>query len=83
MIDERLARLAKATVGVAPRAHFTDDVMAAVVAQGWWSSLPRVALRVVPAFAVAAVLAAAWAYHSTRELDDALTSSLGAVEIEW
>jgi hypothetical protein len=83
--DEQLARLSRDTEGVSPRAGFVDVVMRAVLAEelGWWSGLPRVAVRVLPALALAAVLAAVWAYRSTRDLDEAFSSSEGSVEIEW
>ena len=84
-VDENLVRLTHATGRVAPSAGFTDRVMAAVLAQdvGWWTSLPRVAVRVLPVLAVAAVIALVLVWRSTRDLDDAVTTSVDAVEIEW
>jgi len=82
--DERLDRLARATERIMPRAGFVDAVMSAVAeAEYWWTGLPRVARRVLPVLAIAAVVALVLAYRSTRDLDDAATSSVSSVEIEW
>jgi hypothetical protein len=82
-VDERLERLGRTTEGVSPSPAFANRVMRAVEHEvGWWSGLPRIAVRIVPAFAVVAVLAVIWAYQSTRELDDAVIHS-SAVEVEW
>jgi len=84
-VDARLARLTKATEKVAAHAQFADRVMIAVEAEavGWWSDIPRIARRAVPAFALVAALAVAWAVHGSREVDDALVGSFDAMEIEW
>jgi hypothetical protein len=85
MSEDELVRLGRASEGVTPRPGFVDAVMAAVLEEqtGWWTGLPRVALRLVPALALAAVIALVWAYRSARDLDEALTTSVHAVEIEW
>ena len=84
---ERLERLARATANVGPTPGFTERVMAAVqnVSQTveWWTGLPRVAVRVLPVLAVAAVVALVLVWRSSRDLDDAVTTSVNAVEIEW
>ncbi len=84
-IDDRLERLAKETASVAPRRDFADSVMLAVDATnvGWWTDVPRVARRLIPALALVAAFAVAWAVRSTRDVDDALVGSFDGLEIEW
>ncbi len=87
-MDARLARLAKATEGVAPRAGFSARVMGAVGAAkpaetSWLADLPRTAWRLLPVAALAAVLGVTWAVHSAHTFDDALASSYDAVELDW
>ena len=81
-VDERLESLARATERVHPSAGFSDRVMSAL-GEEWWTSLPRAAKRVVPVLALAAAVALVWAYQSTRDLDDAVTTTGNTVEIEW
>lgn len=81
--EERLESLKRATEGVRPSPGFTDRVMGALGPEEWWSGLPRAAKRIVPVLALAAAAAVVWAYQSTRDLDDAVTTTGNTVEIEW
>lgn len=89
-IDERLAKLGKATQGVRPRPGFTAKVMSAALAQtpaaptsDWWSDVPRVARRLIPVAALAAALGVVWAVRATSDVDTALADTYDTVELEW
>lgn len=89
-IDERLAKLGKATEGVRPRAGFTAKVMSAALAQpraatpaDWWSDVPRVARRLLPVAAIAAAVGIVWAVRATSDVDTALADTYDTMELEW
>ncbi len=90
-IDERLAKLGKATQGVRPRPGFTAKVMSAALAQApaaartpdWWSDVPRVARRLIPVAAIAAAVGVVWAVRATSDVDTALADTYDTVELEW
>jgi hypothetical protein len=90
-IDERLAKLGKATQGIRPRAGFTAKVMSAALAQpaaaprgaDWWSDVPRVARRLLPVAAIAAAVGIVWAVRATSDVDTALADSYDTMELEW
>ncbi len=89
-IEERLARLAKATEGVRPRADFTAEVMSAVRAEpkspspsDWWSDVPFVARRLLPVAAIAAAVGIVWAVRTSSDVDTAFADSYDSMELEW
>lgn len=90
-IDARLARLAEATTRVRPRADFTARVLAATAnaptgsarKPGFWDDLPRIARRLVPVAALAALVGVAWGVTNDDAVDDALAGTYGATELEW
>ena len=84
-MDQRLARLARATEGIHPSAGFSAKVMRAIDAEAApsifdlaWSS----ARRMVPVAAIVAGLAVTWAVQVDRSVDDDLATSYASVELE-
>ncbi|CAN5741876.1 hypothetical protein BH09MYX1_BH09MYX1_31910 [soil metagenome] len=90
-IDERLARLTKATENVRPRPDFTARVMSAATASappkveldGFWAQLPRAARFFIPAAALAAVGAIGVAVQNQTDVDDAMAATYDEAELEW
>ena len=88
-IDERLARLTKATETVRPRADFTARVMSAATASakpeldGFWTQLPRAARWFIPAAALAAAVAIGVAVSNQGDVDDAMAATYDEAELEW
>ncbi len=88
-VDERLARLAKSTDNVRPRADFTARVMSAVSAEkarpasDWWSDVPYVARRLLPVAAIAAAVGIVWAVRTSNDVDTAFADSYDSMELEW
>ena len=84
-LDLELAELGRATEPIRARAGFSERVMAAVQAEsfGWRDELVRSARRVVPALALAAVVAVVWAVSSDVATDEALAVAEDTVELEW
>jgi len=84
-MDQRLARLARATDGIRPSAGFSLRVQRAIDAEAVpsifdlaWSS----ARHLVPVAAIAAALAVTWAVQMDRSIDDDLATSYASVELE-
>jgi hypothetical protein len=84
-IDQRLARLARATDALRPNAGFSARVLEAVAAEAApsflesaWSS----SRRFLPVAAIAAALAVVWAVQVDRSVDDELATSYASVELE-
>jgi hypothetical protein len=83
-IDQRLARLARATDALRPSAGFSTRVLQAVAAEAApsflesaWSS----SRRFLPVAAIAAALAVVWAVQVDRSVDDELATSYASVEL--
>ena len=84
-MDQRLARLARATEGIRPSLGFSANVMRALEAEAapsifdlaWFS-----ARKLVPVAAIAAALAVTWAVQVDRSVDDDLATSYASVELE-
>jgi len=84
-MDQRLARLARATEAIRPSTGFSAKVMGVVEAEAApsifdlaWSS----ARRLVPVAAIVAGLAVTWAVQMNRSVDDELATSYASVELE-
>lgn len=83
--DERLIRLGRATEGIAPRPGFSARVMGSLVAEsrsGWLDTVRVASRRVLPAAALAAVVALALAARSQASLDETLAASYGMVDVD-
>jgi hypothetical protein len=89
-IEERLARLRRATDGVRPSTGFEARVLGALEAEpanarpsafpaGLWPA----ARRCLPLAALAAALALVWALESESAADDALATTYDATELAW
>jgi hypothetical protein len=84
-IDQRLARLGRATQALRPSAGFSARVMQSIAAEAtpsllesaWFSSR-----RLLPVAAIAAALAVVWAVQVDRSVDDELATSYASVELE-
>lgn len=86
-IDQRLARLAGETNALRPSVGFSARVMEAVDrealrAPSFWEIAWRSSRRLLPAAALAAVLAMAWAAQVESSVDDALATSYASVGFE-
>jgi hypothetical protein len=83
-IDEKLARLAKATRGVAPRADFSARVMQRIGGEqlGTLYALRAPARRFLPLGVLAAAAAMFWAVSVDSQVNDALASS-DDMELVW
>lgn len=85
-VDERLARLRRATEALRPRAGFNRRVMAAIEAEAPAARLygiARPARRFLAFAALAAAVSMVWAVRSEGAVDEALAASSDAVELEW
>ncbi|MES1177000.1 MAG: hypothetical protein ABUL62_21945 [Myxococcales bacterium] len=84
-IDQRLARLSRATQSLRPSAGFSARVMLAIDTQAapsifetaWFS-----ARRLVPVAAIAAALAVVWAVQVDGTVDDSLATTYASVGFE-
>jgi hypothetical protein len=83
-IEARLARLAKATAGVEPRADFSNRVMLRVGAEQVFSlaALRTPASRFLPFGMLAAALALVWAVSVNDQVNEAVASS-DDTELAW
>lgn len=83
-IDARLARLAKATEGVRPRADFSQRVMREITAPAPLSvtALRAPAGRFLPFGMLAAAAALIWAVSVDNQVNEALASS-DDMELVW
>jgi hypothetical protein len=86
-IDARLARLARATEAIQPRADFGARVARALETEPRTEvlhELRRPARRLLPALALAAAVSLVWAVESDQAFDDALAAYPDeVVELEW
>jgi hypothetical protein len=83
-IDEKLARLARATAGVKPRADFSNRVMQRIGGEqlGTLYALRAPARRFLPVGMLAAALAMFWAVSVDSQVSEALASS-DDMELVW
>jgi len=83
-IDARLARLATATQGVAPRAGFSGRVMARIGEEqlGSLLALRTPARRFLPFGMLAAALAMVWAVSVTSQVNEAMAAT-DDTELAW
>jgi hypothetical protein len=85
-LDERMARLGRATEAIRPRAGFSARVMGALGSErqiGWLDVVSGSSRRFLSIAALAAAVAAVWAVKSESTVDDALAASYGTVDVEW
>lgn len=86
-LDQRIDRLKKATDDVRPRAGVQARVLAAArgrrAGEGLLFQLPRAARFIVPAAALAAVVAIGVALTQTSDVDDAMLSVDDTSEVSW
>ena len=86
-IDDRLARLARATEEVRPGPDFGARLARKLEGErrgGVLLELGRPARRILPALALAAAVSLVWAVESDQALDDALSVYADeTVELEW
>lgn len=86
-VDERLARLTRATADVRPRADFGARVVRAAQAgastEGIWMQLPRMARWFVPAAAVMAAIGIGVAIGDADDVDDAFAVTYDQTEVDW
>jgi hypothetical protein len=84
-VDGKLKRLAAETESIGASAQFSTRVMQGlprVMPSGFWTDVTASARWLVPAFALAAVVAVVWAV-SSEELNTELLASTETAEIEW
>jgi hypothetical protein len=85
-VDERLARLGRATDEIRPNSGFADRVMLAIeqhVELGWLDAALSAARPGVFAAAVAAAAAVGLAVHTERVATEARAIASTAVGIDW